>query len=258
MSRKKEKRQQEIISLLRHSPSMRINELAKYFNVTTETIRRDLDQMNKKGVLERTYGGAIVNAPKEPGLNVRHNLLVRQREAIAKQVVSEINGGHHFMIGSGATTVHIARRMAAELTDITVIVHSFGVAMELAHNPTIRVLMAPGFYNADEGANHGAHTLRFLDSFWADYAILSASGLTVEGPSDALIDAGEVYAKMISRSFKTVVAADKSKFDLKFPAQYATWKDIHYLVSDQMPGDDLVQVLEQNDLTVQTVISGFV
>ncbi len=258
MSRKKEKRQQEIISLLRSSPSMRINELAKLFNVTTETIRRDLDQMNKKGVLERTYGGAIVNSPQEPGLNVRHNLLVREREAIAKQVVSEIKGGHHFMVGSGATTVHIARRMAAELGDITVIVHSFGVAMELSHNPTIRVLMAPGFYNPDEGANHGAHTLCFLDSFWADYAILGASGLTAEGPSDALIDAGEVYAKMMARSFKTILAADKSKFDLKFPAQYATWKEIHYLVTDQAPGEDLNRVLNQNEIDVQTVTPGFV
>lgn len=252
MASKKERRQNEIINLLRRSPSMRVVDLAEELDVTTETIRRDLDQMHEKGVLERTYGGAILHMSQEPGLNVRHNLLVREREAIAKKVVAEIKGARHFMIGSGATTVHIARHMAAQLTDITVIVHSFGVATELIHNPTIRVLMAPGFYNAEEGANHGAHTLAFLDSFWVDYAILSASGLTMEGPSDALIDAGEVYAKMISRSFKTILAADKSKFNLKFPAQYAQWSQIDFLMSDQTPSGDLAAVLEQYNVKVHT------
>lgn len=253
MSSKKQRRQNEIVHLLSQHPALRVNELAEKLSVTPETIRRDLDQMHADGVLERTYGGAILQMPNEPGLNVRHKLLVREREAIAKQVVQEIKSGRHFMIGSGATTVHVARRMAAELTDITVLVHSFGVATELIHNPTIRVLMAPGFYSADEGANHGAHTVNFLNSFWADYAVLSASGLLAEGPCDALVDAGEVYGTMIARSFKTVLAADKSKFNLKFPSQYAKWGDIDYLVTDQTPTGDLAEALERNNVEIQTV-----
>lgn len=258
MSNKKSRRQNEIVTLLRGSPSMRVNELAKKLSVTSETIRRDLDDMHNQGVLERTYGGAILHMPLEPGLNVRHSLLVREREAIAKQVVNEIKGAHHFMVGSGATTVHIARRMAAELTDITVIVHSFGVATELIHNPTIRVLMAPGFYNGTEGANHGAHTIKFLESFSVDYAILSASGLTHEGPSDALIDAGEVYSTMISRAFKTILAADKSKFNLVFPAHYAKWNNIDYLVSDQSPDEDLTVKIKENNVEIQIASVGMV
>jgi DeoR/GlpR family transcriptional regulator of sugar metabolism len=253
MTTKKKRRQVEIVTLLSRHPTLRVNELAEKLCVTSETIRRDLDQMHTNGLLERTYGGAILQMPNEPGLNVRHKLLVREREAIAKQVIREIKGGRHFMIGSGATTVHIARRMAAELTDITVIVHSFGVATELVHNPTIQVLMAPGFYSADEGANHGAHTISFLNSFWADYAIMSASGLLAEGPCDALVDAGEVYKTMISRSFKTVLAADKSKFNLKFSSQYARWGEIDYLVTDQNPTGKLASALARNDVEIQLV-----
>lgn len=126
MSTKKQRRQNEIVNLLSQHPALRVNELAEKLGVTPETIRRDLDQMHANGVLERTYGGAILQMSNEPGLNVRHKLLIREREAIAKKVVEEIRSGRHFMIGSGATTVHVARRMAAELTDITVLVHSFG------------------------------------------------------------------------------------------------------------------------------------
>ena len=256
MSNKKALRQNEIVSLLRQFPSLRVNDLAEKLDVTAETIRRDLDEMHEKGLLERTYGGAILHMSQEPGLNVRHNLLVREREAIARQVVNEVKGARHFMIGSGATTVHIARRIAAELSDITVIVHSFGVATELIHNPTITVLMAPGFYSASEGANHGAHTMRFLESFWVDYAILSASGLTPEGPCDALIDAGEVYAKMISRAFCTVIAADKSKFDLKFPARFASWKEVDNLITDQQPADELAVSLARHEVSIKVVVPG--
>lgn len=257
MSSKKQKRQNEIVCLLADHPAIRVNELAKQLSVTSETIRRDLAQLDDSGVLERTYGGAILQMPKEPGLNVRHKLLVRQREAIAKQVVQEIRSGRHFMIGSGATTVHVARRMAAELSDITVLVHSFGVATELIHNPTIRVLMAPGFYSADEGANHGAHTVRFLSSFWADYAVVGASGLTMEGPCDSLVDAGEIYKTMVNRSHKTVLAVDKSKYNLKFPSLYARWSDIDYLVTDGKPDGELgaTVMLEKTELCIVTPAS---
>lgn len=256
MASKKTIRQNEIIALLRQSPSMRVNDLAAKLEVTGETIRRDFDELHKKGLLERTYGGAILHMPQEPGLNVRHNLLVREREAIARLVVNEVKGARHFMIGSGATTVHIARRMAAELHDITVIVHSFGVATELIHNPTIRVIMAPGFYSAQEGANHGAYTIRFLDSFWVDYAILSASGLTADGPCDALVDAGEVYGKMISRAFQTILAADQSKFSLKYPARFADWGEIDHLVTDNTPPAELSAIFKKTGMTIHLATPG--
>ncbi|MCB2173819.1 DeoR/GlpR family DNA-binding transcription regulator [bacterium] len=256
MSNKKTRRQSEIVNLLSRSPTMRVNDLAAELQVTGETIRRDLDELHRKGLLERTYGGAILQMKNEPGLNIRHSLLIKEREAIARQVVQEIKGARYFMIGSGATTVHIARRIAAELSNITCIVHSFGVATQLVHNPTIRVVMAPGIYHADEGANHGSHTVRFLQGFWVDYAIISASGLTPEGPSDAEIDAGEVYATMISRAYRSIIAADKSKYGLKFPARFAQWKNIDILISDQQPPDDLAAILDQSGVTFRTALTG--
>lgn len=251
MATKKDIRQNEIVNLLRQTPSIRVNEMAERLLVTAETIRRDLDEMDEKGLLERTHGGAILQMPQEPGLNIRHNLLVREREEIARQTVREIKGAKHLMIGSGATTVHIARRIASDLSRVTVIVHSFGVALELSHNPTIDVIMAPGSYHPVEGANHGSHTLEFLEKFWVDYAILGASGLDPEGPCDALIDAGAVYSKMISRAFQTIIAADKSKYGMKFPARFAGWKDVDMLVIDEQPRGDLKISLAQQEVAVK-------
>jgi DeoR/GlpR family transcriptional regulator of sugar metabolism len=251
MSNKKSRRQDEIIKLLRHMPSIRVNEMAEELHVTAETIRRDLDEMNDKGLLERTHGGAILHMKQEPGLNIRHNMLVREREEIARWAVQEIKGAKHLMIGSGATTVHIARRIASDLKNITAIVHSFGVASELSHNPTIDVIMAPGHYDSGEGANHGVHTLAFLENFWVDYAILGASGLDPEGPCEALIDAGAVYSKMISRAFQSIIATDKTKYGMKFPSRFAGWNDIDMLIVDEPPPGDLKINLAQQGVTVR-------
>lgn len=111
--------------------------------MSTETVRRDLAELTKEGLISRTYGGAVRRSSLEPGLNERHALLVEERQAIARAAVADLAGARHLMIGSGATTVHVARRLAFEMNNLTVITHSFGVATVLSLNPTIRVMVTP-------------------------------------------------------------------------------------------------------------------
>ena len=125
---KRERRQREIIGKLSAQPGLRVGELSELLSVSTETIRRDLDDLTGQGLLNRTYGGAILTQGGEPALSQRHGLLVAERSAIALAAVPCLAGAGTLMIGSGATTMHVARRIAMEMTRITVITHSFGVA----------------------------------------------------------------------------------------------------------------------------------
>lgn len=242
-SGKKANRQRRIVEALGTQPSLRVSDLATQLNVSTETVRRDLDELTGQGLINRTYGGAVRRLSEEPGLNERHRLLVTERQSIARMAVPLLAGAKHVMIGSGATTVHVARRLAFVMNNVTVVTHSFGVATVLALNPTISVLMAPGLYHAQEGATHGAQTLRFLENFRADWAILGASGLQEDGASDALIQAAEVYAAMVRRAARVMVVADSSKFDSPFPARYATWDDIDVLVTETAPQGALAEAM---------------
>lgn len=250
MKKPKSARQAQILNELTQAPSLRVAELARRLVVSTETIRRDLDEMTMQGLLNRTYGGAIRSLSTEPSVTERHTLFVSERERIARATQPIIKGAQVLMIGSGSTTVHVARRIAVEMTNITVITHSFGVATVLAINPTIKVLMLPGGYHAGEGATVGAHTIAFLHSFYADFAILGASGLGLDGPSDALLECGAVYTTMVARSARTLVAADHSKHGQLFPARYAAWRDIDHLVTDQPPAGALKESLEQGGVSL--------
>lgn len=242
----KAERQRTILSELEHSPSLRVAELAQRLGVSTETIRRDLDEMTERGELNRTYGGAIRSGGEEPVLNVRHSLFVAERQRIARAVIPIIRDAKVLMIGSGATTVHLARRIAVEMRDITVITHSFGAATVLSLNPTIRVVLAPGDYQASEGATVGAHAVEFIGRFQADVALIGASGLGPTGPSDALIDVAAVYSAMCRSAARRIVVADHSKHDQIFPAVYTPWTTIDCLVSDVAPAGPLDTILARS------------
>lgn len=241
--RKKTNRQQEIISLLTERPTLRISEIAGHLDVTTETIRRDFRELTEKGLIDRMYGGALLRQGPETNVAQRNELLVEQRTTIARMASHELGEVRAIMLGSGATTVHAARRIAIDYKDITVIAHSFGAAAALADNPTITVLMAPGIYHAGESAMHGVQTIEFLNRFSADWCILGASGIGPEGPCDALIEGSEVYRTMIRRSERCMVLANSSKFNRKFPAQYANWSDVAVLISEQPPEGDLLRAV---------------
>ncbi|MFC3608929.1 DeoR/GlpR family DNA-binding transcription regulator [Stutzerimonas tarimensis] len=249
MSRAKTARQAEILAELNNTPSLRIADLARLHGVSSETIRRDLDELTQSGHLNRTYGGAVRAITSEPSVTERHRLFIAEREQIARTTAELVSDARILMIGSGSTTVHVARRIASVMKDITVVTHSFGVATVLSINPTIRVIVIPGDYHATEGAMVGAHAVSFLNTLSADYAVLGASGLCSDGPTDALIDCGVVYSAMLQRSSSTVVVADHSKFGSTFPARYASWQQVEHLVSDQLPGGKLASALQQHKVT---------
>lgn len=245
MSRTKTARQRSILAQLDHRHSLRVSELAEHLGVSPETIRRDLDELTEAGAVGRTYGGAVRRRATEPSLNERHAHLIPEREAIARAAVPVLKGSTHVMIGSGATTVHVARRLAVDLSELTVITHAFGVATVLALNPTIPVMITPGLYHATEGALTGASTLGFLDRYRADWAVIGASGLTPEGPSDALLEPAEVFAAMTRRANQVMLVADSSKFDQSFPACWASWSDVACLVTDRAPEGRLADALAE-------------
>ncbi|TPW32563.1 DeoR/GlpR transcriptional regulator [Martelella alba] len=250
MKLSKSERQAQILTELNGTASLRVAELARRMDVSTETIRRDLDEMTEQGLLNRTYGGATRSLSSEPAVSERHTLFISERERIAKATIPLIRDARILMIGSGSTTVHVARRIAVEMRDITVLTHAFGVATVLSMNPTIKVLMLPGDYHADEGATVGVHTVSFLNDYFADAAILGASGLAEDGPTDALIECASVYSAMVLRSSRTIVTADHSKHGRIFPARYSSWKKLDQLVTDMAPTGSLARALTQHNIDV--------
>ena len=241
----KKKRHERIVAELMATSTLRVSELAAELAVSTETIRRDLLELGESGLINRTYGGAMRPFGTEPAVSERHRMMVEERAAIAVATVKFFKRNEVIAIGAGATTTHVARRMAATCRDITVITHSFSVATVLAANPTIAVLLCPGRYDGREGMITGAETIEFLQSYNANWAVLGATGVTSEGMSDADAGAASVYKAMMLRAAETIVVADSGKFDKQALAIWGRWHDIGRVVTDVAPAGAILRNIER-------------
>ena len=249
----KKQRQDRILAELRASTTIRISELAAELGVSSETIRRDLKEMGESGLIDRTYGGAVARPfGFEPTWNERFNAMTEERAHIAALATRLVQPGEVLAIDAGSTTLHFARRLAAELKDLTVITNSFAVAMALASNPTIAVISCPGHYDAHEGSLTGPDTIAFLGRFNANRAVIGASGLTAEGPNEVNSGAAAVKRAMLQRAEERMLLADHSKFGEPHLEVICPLSDINRLVSDRPPGRELATALRRAKVEVHS------
>lgn len=242
----KKERHALILSEVRRSASIRISKLARRIGVAGETIRRDLIELGDAGLINRTYGGATISlVTTEPVISERGLTLVDERARIGRGAAGLVEKGQIVMIDGGSTTYEVARNLSQLKRDLTIITNSTGVASVAGANPTFRVLLCPGTYDSREGSVLGEDTVEFVRRYNADVAIIGASGLSADGPSDMISGAAAVKRAMISRSLSTVLVVTHDKFGRSSLERICGLDDIADIVTDSDPKADLRTAAEQ-------------
>ncbi|MER9355358.1 DeoR/GlpR family DNA-binding transcription regulator [Mesorhizobium sp. M0514] len=242
----KKERHALILSEVRRSASIRISKLARRIGVAGETIRRDLIELGDAGLINRTYGGATISlVTSEPVISERGLTLIEERARIGRGAAGLVEKGQIVMIDGGSTTYEVARNLSQLKRDLTIITNSTGVASVAGANPTFRVLLCPGTYDSREGSVLGEDTVEFLRRYNADVAIIGASGISADGPSDMISGAAAVKRAMISRSLSTVLVVTHDKFGRSSLERICGLDDIADIVTDSEPKADLRTAAEQ-------------
>lgn len=247
---KKSDRRRQILLELKFRPHVRISELARRFNVSTETVRRDFDALSDDGLIDRAHGGA--SAPSQgqyPGLDERTSARIEERERIGLRAAELVQDGETVMIDSGSTTIQLARALAFRGTQCTVITNSIPVAMTIGHGVP-EVLLCPGEYLAAESAVIGTETLEFLARFNVDRCMIGASGLSCEGPSETVRGFAAVKRMMLSRASKRHLLIDSHKFGRKGLAHVGEMSDLNSIVVDARPKGELLASLDGADVEI--------
>lgn len=247
---KKTRRQNKILDTLKLNPTIRVNELAQNLGVSSETIRRDLAELDESGQVTRTYGGAVKANEFEPALTDRLKLHNIEREQIARRAVSFIGDVPSLLIGGGATTFHFARALRNINRKITVITATFSVAAELATNPLIEVMSLPGIVEPKEGLVCGLETAQYIARYKVPFAIMGASAIDEEGVSEALLSAAQVYSAMIEHADSTIILADNSKFGARSLQSILKWGKNTVLITDTTPPPSLRNSIENKGGTI--------
>lgn len=206
-------RRQAILAAVRAEDGAAADDLARQFDVSVETIRRDLRALHSAGLLERVYGGATRPAGRsdEGSFTARSGRNVDLKRAIAALAVSLIEPEDTIVIDVGTTALEVARMLPPAFRG-RVLTNSVPVAMALGDRTGLDLLLSGGQVRPGDGACSGAHAEAFFDEFYADKAFLGSGGVhAAAGLTDYYPPEVVVRRTIIAHTAASYVLADSSK-----------------------------------------------
>jgi DeoR family fructose operon transcriptional repressor len=229
-----EERHRLIVEQARASGRVEVSTLSSHFDVTAETIRRDLTALERQGLLRRVHGGAIPveRLGFEPGLAARDALRSAEKERIAKAALAELPAEGSIILDAGTTTARLAAALPAD-RELTVVTNSLPIAMSLSARPQLTLLVVGGHVRGRTLAAVDAWAVAALRETYVDVAFIGANGLSVErGLTTPDQREATGKAAMIAAARRTVVIADHSKVGNDCFARFGDLADVDTIVSD--------------------------
>lgn len=231
-----EERQQAIASLVISHGRASVTELAQAYDVTTETVRRDLAALDKAGVLRRVHGGAVPARALhlvEAGVGEREATRAEHKDAIAAAAAELLpQGGATVLLDAGTTTARVAAHLPTD-RELVVVTNSVPVAARLAAMPSVSLQLLGGRVRGVTQATVGEQTLRVLDTMRVDIAFIGTNGITVRhGLSTPDSDEAAVKRAMVSAANYVVAVADSSKVGLEDFVSFAPLSVVDTLITD--------------------------
>ncbi|WP_018698481.1 DeoR/GlpR family DNA-binding transcription regulator [Amorphus coralli] len=245
-------RRERILRELERHPHVRISELAANFGVSTETVRRDVEALSSEGLISRAYGGAsAIPMGAQAPFSERNQAYIEERARIGERAAAMVRPGEVLMVDAGSTTHQFAMALAVAGQDLTVLTNSVAIAATLGQNGSIQIILCPGDFQPLEAAVYGPETLDFLSRYNANRAFIGASGLSVQGISDANRSAVAVKRRMIGQSRETFLLIDHSKFDRHLVATVEPLGALAGIVCDRKPSGTLGESVARAGIDVQ-------
>jgi len=246
-----ETRQAEILNLLHIHRSRQISDLAQHFDVSEETVRRDVRQLEAEGHARRVRGGVkLTETAFEPPYMVRRNQNAQQKRAIALKAAALVTDGMTVLIDSGSTAYWLSKGLAKR-RNLTVITNALEVAREMAGRNNCRIFFAGGEINHDYQSCFGQETERFMAGFTPEIAFFSISAVdSRRGLLDFHYPEAMLKARLAPLAAKVVVLADASKFERQGIVKALDFNQVHAFVTDAEPGDALRRALADAEVLV--------
>jgi DeoR family transcriptional regulator, fructose operon transcriptional repressor len=246
-------RRRRLMDLLSERGSTDVASLAQRFEVTQETIRRDLTVLEQQGLLHRVHGGAILapNGHAIPVLSIRRTLMADEKEAVARAALAHIPTDGAIFIDAGSTTQRFAELFRGG-RPISVLTNGLPIAITLAGRPGLSVHTVGGRVRPETLAEVDAIALRTLSEVSVDVAFIATSGVSV-GHGFSTNDSAEAAAKraMIHAAKRVIVLTDHSKLAVDHFARFAELREIDLLITDAGADPEVVRALEVGGLKVE-------
>ncbi|NDO81960.1 hypothetical protein CJP72_14670 [Citrobacter sp. NCU1] len=246
----------KILAIIEEHGACSQDELAKLFDVSVQTIRRDFATLRNSNLINVKSGVAYINHADtiiNTDFSMRQTTHMAEKEAIALRIARDIQDGSTIFLTAGTTIEKIAAALLNK-KDLTVITSSIRVANILCSSETINVFIPKGKIRNNNGAIIGSSVVEDISQFHADYTITSVGAITEEGVLlEYNIDDVAIARTMIGQSEKLIVATDYSKFSRKAAVVLCKPSSIDAIYCDQYPSAELQRTLEDNGVIFNKV-----
>lgn len=250
-------RKAELAAYVSEVGQVTVTDLADHFGVSIDTVRRDLDQLDREGVVVRTHGGAMSagDGPgRDRGLDVRLRMQVSEKERIAWVAADLVTDGSVIMLNAGTTTLAVARALRNH-RDLTIATNNLRIPAEISPNVFRDLYVFGGAVRTLTQATTGPVSLPVTTGgprleIRCDLALVAVGAVDASGYSTSNLGDAAMMAEMIAKSDRTAILADSTKLGRRLFAQVAPLDQAEYLITDAPPPPDLADALQSAGVTV--------
>lgn len=244
-------RQQQILEMARSAGRVTVDDLAARFEVTPQTIRKDLNELCDQRLLSRIHGGAVISSGVENvGYEARRFIAQEEKRAIGAAAAAIIPNNTSLFINIGTTTEEVARALL-DHEGLLVITNNVNVANILYRHPRIEVIIAGGPLRRTDGGIIGGAAVDFIRQFKVDHAVIGTSAIDEEG---ALLDFDyrevRVSQAIIGNARQVILVSDRLKFERSAPVRIGHISQVDVFVTDQLSSAPVAELCRAQGVRV--------
>lgn len=235
-----DERRQHILTLIQNQGRALVGDLSRSLGTSTITIRKDLEYLDSKGLIQRTHGGALriqSGAMFDPSLQEKQKQHWREKQRIAAAAMTMVKEGQCVMLDSGTTTTAIAHALKS-FSQLTVITNAVNIAAELS-STDFEVILVGGSLRKNSSSLVGPLAEDVLEQMHADILFLGLDGFDLEaGITTPNFLESRVNRAMIKAAKRVVAVCDSTKFGRRSLSRIAPASAIHAVITDKnVPGE---------------------
>jgi len=229
-----EERRMQILQILRSEGRAKVNELVRRFNTSAVTIRSDLNELDQRGLVQRSHGGAVIQDTvfRESPVHERIKSQSKEKQRIGAMAATLVREGETIILDSGTTTLEVARHLK-NIPNLQVITNGVNIASELLGSRNTQIIMMGGTVRNDSASIVGRATEDMLEQFSADKLFLCGAGCDPDfGVSGTNLEETMANRAMLRAAREIIVVADASKFGKRSMSLIASFSEVDIVISD--------------------------
>ena len=243
-------RRNMILARLQSEGKVIVADLSREFDVTEETIRRDLEKLDNEGLAKKTYGGAVLNQNLNTDVpfNVRKRSNVELKQRIAEKIAALIQDGDFLMLDASTTAIHVAKSIKNR-KNITLITNSVEILLELPDKEGWNVLSTGGVLKQGSLSLVGSSAERMIRGYHVDLAVCSSKGIDLNmGVTESNEKDSEIKRAIFSSANHKVLAIDSTKFDRISFVRVYDLDEVDTIVTDAPPSERWIDYCKQHNI----------